>query len=86
MATPLHRSGQYDHHCILVAHGTPCRIVLVKAASIMVECEQGCCCGFIDVSAADFDAYCAAAVMNDFANALSADRGVPVAAGSGARN
>lgn len=73
IATPLHRSGQYDHHCILVAHGTPCRIIQVKAARIMVECEQGCCCGFTEICATDFEAYYATAVMNDFANALSAD-------------
>jgi hypothetical protein len=79
-------SEQRDHHCILVAQGTPCRIVQVEKDRILVECAQGCCCGFIDTSASDFDAYCAAAVMNDFANALSADRGVPVAVGSGARN
>ncbi len=86
MTAALHRSAQHDHHCILVAHGTPCRIIQVASSRIMVECEQGCCCGFIDIANTDFEAYCAAAVMNDFANALSADRGVPVAAGSGARN
>ena len=65
-------AGQHNPHCMIVAAGLVWRIRDVDGQLLGLECPNGCCRTMVDMSAVDFERYCAEAVMLDYANASGA--------------
>lgn len=69
-------NGQHDHHCYLTCNGVDWRIHRLSHGGRKVHLQVGRTMATLDLSNADMDAYCEAALAWDMrADAVTRERG-----------